>query len=200
MKLPFSSPAVGRNSRSILVLFLSASVGLSGCANVVHGALTAARADSERKEMEANRKPEQTQLQIRALQTREYDAERKADILPVALAVLQDDGYVVQNANMELGLLSAHKQLHEKKVDDTGTAFLKGFFGGGMVSSQKFSTIETNITVTPFGDKLRVRLSARLSALSTTGNMQYEQVTEPKFYQEFFTKLEKGLFIEREQI
>ena len=77
---------------------------------------------------------------------------------------------------------------------------MKGFFGMGMISTEEWSTIETNVTVTLFGDKVRVRMAARLSAMSTSGATQYEQITEPEFYQNFFTTMEKGLFIEREQL
>ena len=191
------------SDRSILFaasFLLAAVLNVSGCANVVSGALTSMRADAERNAEAAKQKPELTQLQIRELQTREYDSATKARILPVAIAVLQDGGYVIGNANAELGLLSASKQLHKKDVDDAGTAFMKGFFGMGMISTEEWSTIETNVTVTLFGDKVRVRMAARLSAMSTSGATQYEQITEPEFYQNFFTTMEKGLFIEREQL
>ena len=41
-------------------------------------------------------------------------------------------------------------------------------------------------------------MAARLSRTSTNGNIQYEQVTDGAFYQQFFTQLEKGIFIEQE--
>lgn len=182
--------------------------GLSGCGlalmaggRAISGAVTAMQAEKERSEVEAGKKPEMTQLQIREVQTRTYEEKAgRAKIMQVALTVLQDDGFVVQNANAEMGLLAASKNLHEKTVDDASTAFMKGFLGGGSVSTQKWSTIEATLTVTPFGDKLRVRLSARLSATDSGGGTRYEAVTEPVFYRDFFTKLEKGLFIEREKL
>ena len=176
------------------------SIGLSGCANAISGALSAMKADNERSKMEANKKPEMTQLQIRSLQTRTYEGANTSKILRVALAVLQDDGFVVKNANSDLGLLSASKNLHEKTVDDSETAFMKGFFGIGSVSTQKWSTIEATVTVTPFGAKTRVRLSARLTAISSNGSSNYEALTDADYYQNFFTKLEKGLFIERQKL
>lgn len=189
---------VRRRPVGALVVAALVSLGLGGCANAVMGAMTAMQADAERSQVEANKKPELTQLQTRELQTRRYDATDTTNILKVALAVLQDDGFVVTNANSDLGLLSASMNLHEKQVDDAGTAFMKGFFGIGVVSTQKWSTVESTVTVTPFGDETRVRMSARLSAISTNGGTQYQALTEPEFYQAFFTKLEKGLFIERE--
>ena len=185
------------------LLSLAAILNMSGCANIASGAFTAMRAESERNAEAAKQKPQLTQLQIREMQTREYEATVKARILPVAVAVLQDQGYVLSDANTELGLLSAHMKLHEKNVDDSGTAFMKGFLGMGMISEEKWSTILVNATVTPFGDKVRVRFAGRLSSTGYgMGGMdtEEEQVVDPEFYREFFTALEKGIFIEQEGI
>lgn len=190
--------------RSVAMVFLLAVVvGTSGCFGaeyVVGGAISAARASNERSRLAANKKPEMTQLQKRKLQTREYEAVEKTRVLEVAVQVLQDDGFVISNANTELGLLSASKDLHKREVDDTGTAFVKGMFSMGYsnISSDEFSAFETNLTVTQFGEKVRARMAARLSRTSTNGKMQYEQVMDAKFYQEFFTQLEKGIFIDQE--
>ena len=191
-------------SLSIIVLY---SMVFSGCIPllipVVTGALSAAQANSEQAKKDANKKPELTQLQTRKLQTREYDSTDTNSILKVALAVIQDEGFVLRQSDADVGLLTASKDLHETNVDDSSTAFLKGFMGVGGVSNEKFSTVEINVTVTPFGKKTRVRLSGRLSSAELeTGkaNINYEAVTDPKFYQAFFTKLEKGLFIKQEDL
>lgn len=179
-------------------------VSMNGCAQAVMGAMAAAKAAEEQRKEDAKKKPEMTQLQIRKMQTREWDVMDKNKIMSVALAVLQDDGFVVANANVDVGLLAAHKDLFKKDVDDTGTAFAKGFFGlGYSVSESTYSRIEASLTVTPFGQKTRVRMSARLAETSTAGfnaDVTRQAITEAKFYQEFFTKLEKGLFIEREKL
>ena len=188
-----------------MIFLLIVAVGTSGCLYgaeyVVGGAIAASRANKERAAQQANKKPQMTQLQKRQLQTREYETVEKNRILEVAVQVLQDDGFVISNANTELGLLSASKELHKRDVDDAGNAFVKGMFsmGAASVSSDEFSAIETNLTVTSFGDeRVRARMAARLSKTSTTGQIRYEQITEAKFYQDFFTQLEKGIFIEQE--
>jgi len=173
---------------------------LGGCANVASGAIAAFKADSEQAELDANQKPELTQLEIRQMQIRDFATTDVRNIQQVALAVLQDEGFVVTNANAELGLLSASKTLHEKEVDDTGTAFVKGFFGFWNIATEEWSSIEATLTVTPFGEQARVRYSGRLSATSSDGRTNYEAIHEPEFYQDFFTKLEKGLFIEGQQL
>lgn len=193
------------NGKLCVIGMAALIISLSGCAlaptlisGAIGGGIAASQANKERAEEAAKQKPEMTQLQVRELQTRTYDNADKNRILQVSLAVLQDDGYTVSNANTEMGLLVATKQLYEKKVDDSGTAFVKGFLGGGSISEQKFQHIEATLTVTPFGKQTRVRLSLRLTASSSSGEINYTAVSEPKPYQDFFAKLEKGLFIEKE--
>lgn len=183
-----------------LVLALVGMATLGGCANVVSGTVAAVRANSEQAELDANQKPELTQLEIRQMQTRVFATEDVRKIQQVALDVLQDEGFVVSNANGELGLLAASKSLFGKEVDDVGTAFVKGFFGFFDVSTEEWSSVEATLTVRPFGEQSRVRYSARLSATSSNGQVSYEAIHEPEFYQDFFTKLEKGLFIEGQQL
>ena len=192
-----------------LAFVIGSSITTSGCiapliAPAIQGALASGKASKAQAAKDAKNKKQLTQLEIRQLQTRTYDNDDTKRILQVALAVLQDDGFAVQNANVDLGLLSASKSLSETTVDDSGTAFAKGFFGGGFasVSSQEFSTIEATATVTPHGKQTRVRLSARLSSvgIGLGANINYEAITDPDFYQAFFTKLEKGLFIQQENL
>ncbi len=90
-------------------------VTMSGCVQAVMGAMAAAKASDEQAREDAKKKPQLTQLQIRKMQPREWDDADKNKIMSVALAVLQDDGCVVQNANVDLGLLSAHKESVQKR-------------------------------------------------------------------------------------
>lgn len=187
----------------LVFLHIALASNLSGCAQAVMGAISAARASSKQAQKDANKKPVLTQLQTRQLQTRNYATRDTKKILQVALAVLQDEGFVVKNSDADMGLLSASKNLHEVDVDSVGSAFAKGFFGFvGSVSSHEFSTVEATVTVTSFGKEARVRLSVRLSSTESGGlsgsNIKYEAVTDPNFYQDFFAKLQKGIFIEQQ--
>jgi len=56
------------------------------------------------------KKPQFTQLQIRQMQTRTYDAPRKI-VMEAALGFLQDEGYIVKNADGNLGLIHATKEI-----------------------------------------------------------------------------------------
>jgi hypothetical protein len=55
--------------------------------------------------------PPKSQLQIRELQTRSYDTRNTKMVMKTMLNVLQDDGFIVKEANTELGLLTATKEI-----------------------------------------------------------------------------------------
>ncbi len=55
--------------------------------------------------------PLQTQLQTREFQTRSYETNDMKMVMKALLNVLQDDGYIVKNANVDLGLLTATKEI-----------------------------------------------------------------------------------------
>ena len=56
--------------------------------------------------------PPQTQLQTRQFQTREFDTNDTKLIMKAVLNVLQDDGFVVKNAVVDLGLKSPTKEIN----------------------------------------------------------------------------------------
>ena len=53
-----------------------------------------------------------TQLEIREYQTREYDTKDVKMVMKSLLNVLQDDGFIVKNASVDLGLISATKEIN----------------------------------------------------------------------------------------
>ncbi len=52
-----------------------------------------------------------TQLQLREFQTRSYDTDDTEMIMKAMVNVLQDDGFAIQNANVDLGLITATKEM-----------------------------------------------------------------------------------------
>lgn len=52
-----------------------------------------------------------TQLQKREIQTREFDTTNSKLVMKSMMNVLQDEGFIIKNAVMDLGLLSAEKNI-----------------------------------------------------------------------------------------
>ena len=52
-----------------------------------------------------------TQLQVREAQSRLYDVSDMKLVMKAVMNTLQDDNFIVQQANVDLGLLTAQKEL-----------------------------------------------------------------------------------------
>lgn len=170
---------------------------------------------------------EPTQLEIREFQTRTFEVDDYAGVMKSILDVLQDDGYMVKNVSADLGFLSAVKEVGFNQpywaggrpnrnpditlASDMGIGF--GFSTGrglGLGVSQRMGRerryathqcIESTVNVTKFGQKVRVRASFQCKVYDNFDSvMQVKQITDEEFYQNFFAKVDKGIFIQAQSI
>lgn len=142
--------------------------------------------------------PQKTQLQIREFQTRRYETSDTKMVMKAMLNVLQDDGFIVKNAVLDLGLLSAEKSVD---VEDAGEACFASFLFGPDATWQKASIIECTGNISGYGTQTRVRVNFQMKVLNNKGGIiKIEQVDDEKYYQDFFSKVDKGIFIQQERL
>lgn len=142
--------------------------------------------------------PQKTQLQIREFQTRAYETNDTKMVMKAMLNVLQDEGFIVKNAVLDLGLLSAEKSID---IESKGQAFLAAFFGGVHARWKKASIIECTANVSEFGKQTRVRVTFQAKTLDNKGGiLELKRLEDEKYYQEFFSKVDKGIFIQKEKL
>jgi len=111
-------------------------------------------------------KTDQSAVQIRSYQERAFDTADKEQTLRSVIATLQDLGFVLDKADLDLG----------------------------MVTGTKLSGYELRVTVTvrPRGDtQMLVRINA---------GYEEKAVKDLKFYQDFFTALEKAMFLTAHEV
>jgi hypothetical protein len=61
--------------------------------------------------------------------------------------------------------------------------------------------VEATANVSEFGKQIRVRINFQQKVYDSAGQVaKVEQIDDPKFYQEFFAKVDKGLFIQKEKL
>jgi hypothetical protein len=108
----------------------------------------------------------QSAVALRSFQQRAFDTADKEKTMRSVIATLQDLGFVVDKADLELGTVSATK--------------LSGY------------QLRITVTVRPRGD----------TQMLVRANAQYmdKAVEDPKPYQDFFTALEKSMFLTAHQV
>lgn len=108
---------------------------------------------------------EQSQVQLRSIQTRTFETTDKDKTLRTVIATLQDLGFVIDKADQTLGTV-------------TGTKLNR-------------YTVKMTVTVRPHNNGVLVRAN---------GQYNITQITDPIMYQNFFTSLEKAMFLQANAI
>ena len=133
--------------------------------------------------------PEKTQLEIRQVQTRTFETKDQVMVMKAVLNVLQDDGFIVNNANSELGLISASKELPTEKIEKS--EMQRRF---GVHIHAHFVLIEASATISLINRQTRVRTNFQIKFFDDDRKklLTVSQIMEGAYYQEFFSKVDKG--------
>lgn len=111
-------------------------------------------------------KTDQSAVQLRSYQERAFDTADKEQTMRSVIATLQDLSFVLDKADLDLGIVSATK--------------LSGF------------QLRVTVTVRPRGSsQMLVRANAQQGEMA---------VEDPKPYQDFFTALEKSMFLTAHEV
>ena len=177
--------------RILIICFCASLVIYSGCGAVD---ATVGLTDSMFKE-----KPKvRSQLEVRQMQTWDFDISDNTMVLKAMLNVLQDDGYIVEQVNPQIGFFNAGKMMD---TEDTLAKTWGTFWWGPSGKWIENTVIDCTSNVSSFGEKTRVRTNFRLKKMNNKGGVEEVKIIDdPKFYQEFFTKVDKSIFIEKENI
>lgn len=161
--------------KKIIIFFIVSGIIIAGCATAP--------------------KTEKTQLQIREFQTRTYTEVDSKLVMKAMLNVLQDDGFIVNNAVLELGLLTASREVD---IENKGKAFAATFLPGVDARWEKNSLVEASCNVSDVRDGCKVRVNFQQKILDNKGGIvKIRQIDEQEFYQTFFNKVSKSIFIQK---
>ena len=140
-------------------------------------------------------------IRKRQFQTRTYELNDKPLVMKAMLNVLQDEGFIVYNANPLLGFIYGVKDFD---TSDPNIDISKEF---GLSKSRlnwngvKVATIETTANVTEYGKSIRVRVNFKRKLLNIYGNAQFiDDINDENYYQEFFSKVDKAIFLQKTKI
>lgn len=156
----------------------------------------------------------ETALEVRQIQTREFDSVSEAQILAASMGLLQDLGYTIDEIDKDLGVLSA-----SKRADATNPNQLIGRAALDVVScvftfliacdnenykkSDDFQDIRMTIVVLPSPQNVSsnaVRVTMQRVVWDRDGRISSQTtIDDAEVYQAFFTKLDKSVFLEKER-
>jgi hypothetical protein len=153
-------------------------------------------------------RPARTQLEVRAIQTRTFDTADTKLVMKAMFNVLQDDGYVVKNAVVDLGLITAAREtdLAPDRSDPSAGDVVVGPGWGvsgwrGPATYRKTEVRDFTGNVSEFGQQTKVRASFQRKVLDNRGGvLQVEPIDDPRFYQDFFLRMDKSVYLQKEQL
>jgi uncharacterized lipoprotein YmbA len=139
-----------------------------------------------------------TQLQIREFQTRTFLTPETNEVLSAVVDAFQDEGFMVKNVVPQVGLVSATREVD---VEDHDQVFFQTFFYGHNAQWSKNAAIEATANVKTQNGKTKVRLTFQEKIINNRGGTDtVDTIENPKFYQNFFDKIGKSIFIEEQKI
>jgi hypothetical protein len=154
-------------------------------------------------------------LEMRELQTRQYEGVTDIQILSASSAVLQDLGYAIDEVEKELGVLSASKRADAKDsaeiagkialdVADCILTLFMGCENDAYRSSKDVQDIRLTLVVLPdlsSDGAHTVRVTMQRVVWDKSGKLyDQETVNDAVVYQAFFDKLSKSVFLEKEGV
>lgn len=145
-------------------------------------------------------KPPLTQLQLRQLQSRSYENRDPITSMRAVINALLDEGFIIKNADKDLGFVQATKDV---EISGGGQVFAEfgGIFGNQQARWRNSSVIDCSGTLTTQGKSTNVRLIFQKKVLDNFGvPMGIDLIEDPAFYQNIFSKIDKSLFLERENL
>ena len=146
-------------------------------------------------------RPEKTQLEIRQFQTRSYDTTDFKMVMKAVMGALQDEGFIIKQADLDLGFINAEKHLDVESASERFFSGLSALLGGGTARYKKNSITEASTNISEFGDQIRVRVNFQNKLIDNHGKvMTVQQMEDQKFYQEFFSKVDKSIFLSKEKV
>ena len=148
-------------------------------------------------------------LAQRQLQTRRFETKDEKTILSSGAAVLQDLGFTIEASATGLGVIVAAKDLSAVEPGQVAGSILIALVtavGGApvLIPWDRNQKVRVSLTTRVSGtndDNMLVRVTFQRIVWNTQDKItKLELLTDPKFYQEFFEKLSKAVFLDAHEM
>lgn len=140
-------------------------------------------------------------LALREYQTRTYEQKSNQEIFHAVLNALQDDGFVIDVADIQSGLVKGKVSSTKINARETlqKTAFTVLTYGVFLLFTDgnvdDVETVSATITISPYGESMKVRTSFVYRRDNPDGEtVEHKQIIEQDVYQKFYSTIEKSIF------
>ena len=170
-----------------ILLITVMSIFLAGCTTIPEDAL----------------KLSETSLEDREMQTRIYEGVTEEEILSACVGIVQDLGFTIIESETDLGLLVGEKQRSAVEPGQVAAAVAVALLGGGSMPIDNEQDIHFSIVTMPVkwnqdDNRYFVRATVQRIVRNTNGQVsKIEGIRDPEIFREFFEKLDKSLFLEK---
>ena len=143
-------------------------------------------------------------LRLRQLQTRRFESKDEKALLASGAAVLQDLGFTLDQSETGLGVIVASKDRSAVEAGQVIGSIFVALLLGVPVPWDKNQKIRSSLITRPAGpdsNNTFVRVTFQRIVWNTQGQVsKTEPLDEPKFYQEFFERLSKAVFLHAHEL
>lgn len=145
-----------------------------------------------------------TSLEERQLQSRKFSTLDDKLLLSSGASVLQDLGYVIDESNVSLGVLTASKTAEAENTGQIIGAVMIALLTGSVMPTDDEQKIRICLVLQESledSSSSVARITIQRIIWDTQGKIsRVESIKAPELYQAFFDKLSKATFLEANQI
>ena len=135
-------------------------------------------------------------MQNRQMQSRRFDTADEKKILRGCALLLQDLGFNLTASESAVGLINAQKDRTAVEGDQVAAKVLAAIFLDADVTIDARQKMKASIVTRPQEGKIIVRVTFQRVVYDEQGHVsRQEPLNEPGYYQEFFERLSKSLFL-----
>ena len=166
---------------------VAACLGLAGCMGLPKEALRLPPSATEDREM----------------QTRVFEADSEPDLLNACAGVLQDMGFVVDESETRLGLVTGSKTVSAKDVRQIAGVVAVFLLTRALLAIDSEQTVRVSVTTSasPTRDNaFLARVTFQRTVRAIGGQVtRAETLRTPEVYEVFFDKLSKSVFLDAQE-
>lgn len=151
----------------------------------------------------ANKKPQMSTLEVRSMQTKDYENADQLLVYKALINALLDREFVIKSSDSDAGVLIASHtttslNAREAVSKAVGTYVFLGLnwvFGDNNLDDTL--TIDVSSNVTRLGKITKVRINAVAKKMNSDGEVvESRMIVDPAYYDSIFQQIEKSVFLE----